>query len=306
MLQRLLSAHDAVSSTAEPWFLLPPLWSLRPDGAYSTYSHREVHRAVGDMLPQLRYGRRSYLDGVAAFAAEVYAAASDPGARYFLDKTPRYALIARELLETFPDARFIFLWRNPLAVVASVIETWMGGRFQPHHHMIDFFDGLDGLLEARATDHLHVATVRYEDLVTDTEDQVQRLLQFLGLPRQDGLVGEQANVELPGRLGDPLRHTHRPVVASSVARWPRVFAAPVRRRWAHRYLDWLGPGRATAMGYDLDAIRRDLDAPAVRRDTIARDLYDMGKSALWGLVEPQISRSKVSDLRRRQRLYSHT
>ena len=29
----------------------------------------------------------------------------------------------------FPDAKVIFLWRNPLAVVASIVETWTKGKW---------------------------------------------------------------------------------------------------------------------------------------------------------------------------------
>ena len=45
------------------------------------------------------------------------------GKGYFLDKTPRYYLVIPELYCTFPKAHYIFLLRNPVAVLCSILET---------------------------------------------------------------------------------------------------------------------------------------------------------------------------------------
>jgi hypothetical protein len=45
----------------------------------------------------------------------------------FLEKTPRNALNIPFLLEVFPDARFIFLHRDPRENIASIIEAWRHG-----------------------------------------------------------------------------------------------------------------------------------------------------------------------------------
>ena len=44
---------------------------------------------------------------------------------YFLDNTPRYYYIISELYSIFPNAKFIFLFRNPLDVVNSILNTWV-------------------------------------------------------------------------------------------------------------------------------------------------------------------------------------
>ena len=53
-----------------------------------------------------------------------YASDSDSDSIYFLDKTPRYYLILKELEQVFPDAKFIFLFRNPVQIYASMLSTW--------------------------------------------------------------------------------------------------------------------------------------------------------------------------------------
>jgi hypothetical protein len=45
----------------------------------------------------------------------------------FLEKTPRNALNIPFLLEVFPEARFIFLHRDPRENIASIIEAWRHG-----------------------------------------------------------------------------------------------------------------------------------------------------------------------------------
>jgi hypothetical protein len=50
-----------------------------------------------------------------------------PAAVRLLEKTPRNALNMRFLLQVFPDARFVYLHRNPREAVASLIEAWTVG-----------------------------------------------------------------------------------------------------------------------------------------------------------------------------------
>ena len=55
------------------------------------------------------------------------APASRPKQIRFLEKTPRNALNIPFLLKVFPDARFVFLYRDARQNVASLIEAWEEG-----------------------------------------------------------------------------------------------------------------------------------------------------------------------------------
>ena len=46
-----------------------------------------------------------------------------------LEKTPKNALRIPFLAAAFPEARFIFLHRDPRQNLASIIEAWQSGRF---------------------------------------------------------------------------------------------------------------------------------------------------------------------------------
>lgn len=59
-----------------------------------------------------------------------------------LEKTPRNALNIPFLLKVFPDARFVYLHRQPRQVVASLIEAWtlglQSGRFRTFQQLPDW------------------------------------------------------------------------------------------------------------------------------------------------------------------------
>jgi hypothetical protein len=53
--------------------------------------------------------------------------ADQPAALRFLEKTPRNALNVPFLVKVFPDAKFIFLHRDPCRNISSIIEAWNTG-----------------------------------------------------------------------------------------------------------------------------------------------------------------------------------
>jgi len=57
------------------------------------------------------------------------AQASLSGPLRFLEKTPKNALRVSLLNAIFPDALFIYLYRNPRENISSMMEAWQSGRF---------------------------------------------------------------------------------------------------------------------------------------------------------------------------------
>src|SRR5262249_26222249 len=150
-----------------------------------------------DLLPG---GRSEYLTAIRDFLGRLYASAAGDKP-YFLEKTPRYHLIAEDLRELFPDAKPIFLWRNPVAIAASMIESWNRGHWNLDVHAIDLFRGIESLTDAfRQTDG-NAISVQYERLVSDSEAELAQLYEWLGLDVEPPLTPDLAHVPLRTSLG---------------------------------------------------------------------------------------------------------
>ncbi len=55
-----------------------------------------------------------------------------------LEKTPKNALRIPFFEQIFPDARYIFLWRDPRENLSSIIEAWRSGRWKTYNGLPGF------------------------------------------------------------------------------------------------------------------------------------------------------------------------
>lgn len=127
--------------------------------------------------------------------------------RRFVEKTPENSLRVPYLLDLFPDARFVVVWRDPLEVVSSLVDGWRhpAGRFRsyyvpeslsipgyPHRHRW-CFALIEGWRELRSSAIPEIAYRQWaamSDALLRARDQVApeqwsevRLEDFLGDPR---------------------------------------------------------------------------------------------------------------------------
>lgn len=103
------------------------------------------------------------------------------GKQVLLHKAPRTLLRWQRVAECWPAARFIFLLRHPMNVVASGRAMMMGESMaQPWSSVVDFYLRYLYLLrEARA--ELPGLTVRYEQLTEEPEKVCRGICEFLGV-----------------------------------------------------------------------------------------------------------------------------
>ena len=260
LAQRVLAAHPEVETAAEPWVFLPHAYALRERGIVAEYTHVLAARAVRDFVSAFPNGEDDYYAELRAFVLALYANASHGEPRYFLDKTPRYHFVLPELFRTFPDAKVVFLWRNPLAVVASIVRTWTKGKWNVDRWRGDLRgigDLVDGYREHAST----TLAVRFEDLVSNPEGTWPTVFDYLELEFDPALLEGFADVRLAGRMGDPTGvDRYRELSTEPLGKWKGTLGHPVRKRWCREYLEWIGPERLTVMGYDqaelLDALER--------------------------------------------------
>jgi len=260
LVQRVLATHAEIGTVPEPWLLLPQLYATRGAGVYAEYGYGPSSRAIHAFAEGLPGGPDAYDRELRAFVLHLYRLAAD-GAPYFLDKTPRYHLVADELLSLFPEAKVVVLWRNPLAVVASIVETWAGGRWTFGRWDVDLHEGLGSLVRAAEKHAGQVHAVRFEDLVREPGSSWPKLMDYLGLPFDPAVLTSFAETSLESRMGDPTgSRTYRELSTEPLEKWKRTFCNPLRKEWGARYLRWIGGERLAAMGYDLGALLEELAA----------------------------------------------
>jgi hypothetical protein len=128
-----------------------------------------------------------------------------------LEKTPKNSLRVPFLARVFPEARFIYLYRDPRQVLSSMIEAWQSGRFRtypqlpgwtgptwslllvpgwreligrPLHEIVAaqwnaatrlLIDDLEALPADRCT------IARYDALVADPKAEIRRLCSSMGI-----------------------------------------------------------------------------------------------------------------------------
>lgn len=291
LLQRVLCRESEIETVPEPWILLPLFSCLRDDGIYTDYGHSLYRRAAQDFEKELDEGRGAIDDALRQCALNLYQHASDDPAM-FLDKTPRYHLIAEHILRIFSDARFIFLWRNPLSIIASMLTTWGQGRWILYRYKVDLYRGLSRLVNAYQTTSRNVLSVRFEDLVRFENQGWERIYDYLDL-ETNGIDAVTHVPELSGEMGDPKQKKHKKVSKAPVDKWKRVLTNPLRKAWARNYLQWIQQDRLDTMEYDLDALLEELDAIPLSSDYVVSDLGRMTMGLVHPLLDHYVWKDKM-------------
>ena len=259
LLQRVLATHSQITTASEPWVLLPllsPLYGQLPaPGARDPL----IHEALEDFIAELPNGENDYRAAVRACAMELYRHAAPADVNYFVDKTPLYHLIADEIFSTFPDGRFLFLFRNPLSVLASCVQLFDDGRWEVARYHMALFHSFACLVPAAVRYGTRSLVVRFEDLVSGDEGHWRQIIDYLQLPWEPEVLEQFGEVHLRGRKGDPAgTRTYSALSHEPVDKWRATVSNPLRRAWCSRYLHWLGRDRLAVMGYDLADLQRQL------------------------------------------------
>lgn len=306
LTQRILGADPTIATASEPHLLLPYVYAMRDRGIYAEYEQHQVKGAIEDFCALLPRKQEDYLFELGNFVSRLYALASPPGKRYFLDKTPRYHLIADEIFRMFETGKFIFLWRNPLAIVASLMEM-QAGKWNLYRSKIDLFDGLQNLIAVYEARGAQACAIRYEDLIAQPETSCRKIYDYLGLPFNANALSEFAKVALKGRYGDTAVAGKKYEFISSepLEKWKATLAGPLRITWCRRYLNWIGRERLAVMGYDLDQLMEELNSISSKYDRVASDAVRVAMGVVYCVFEPRIASQKAKLLTSWHRVHAH-
>lgn len=285
LVQRVLAAHPRIHTVSEPWILLPLLSPLQRKLPAAGPREPLIADAVEDFCSTLPSGRDEYREAAREFALRLYATAAGTDDGYFVDKTPLYHLIVDQLVATFPDAKYVFLWRNPLSVVASAVALWDTGRWEVNRHPMALFQSIADLTAAWLRYGERSFAIRFEDVVAGGPEDWQRLMAYLELNFEPAQLHHFAEVELRGRKGDPTgTRRYRALSEEPVEKWRQAIHNPVRLAWCRRYLRWIGSERLAVMGYELEQLQRELDAVTTVTDGALADLRTLAVATATDIV----------------------
>lgn len=276
LLLRMLGAHSAVYAPPEP-HLLTPLAHL---GYYARVERADydpiiTEAAIRELVPALPGGERDYLDALRRYTDAIYEGLSaGSGRRLLVDKTPAYALVLDFAAKLYPNARYLVLTRNPMAVWASFVESFFDGDAtvaHAHNPLLErYVPAMARFLRERPVPIHHV---RYEELVKDPTAHMEQVCAFAGLDFEPGMVdyGREGEGGATARgLGDPITvaRESRPT-EKSVARWVQDWSGePEKVALAERILASLTDEDLASWGFERARIEEQLgqvDLGAARR-----------------------------------------
>jgi hypothetical protein len=177
-------------------------------------SNRLVAEDAEDRIVQ--HLRHAFLEGLRNHAGLRHADVAGAQKPRMLEKTPKNALRIPFLDRVFPDARYIWLYRDPRENLSSMIEAWRSSDFVTYRNLPGWtgnwslllppgFERLAGrpLEEVVAfqwqSANRHIlddlaalspdrwTALSYSELVADTPLTVQRLCEFAGIDYDEGL-----------------------------------------------------------------------------------------------------------------------
>jgi len=287
LLQRILAGHADIQTSAETWLMLHPLYGLRSRGIKTDFNANWASTGVREFLDNYADGEETYRQGVRSFANTIYGRVLEKhNKRLFLDKTPRYTMIVDELYELFPKARYVLLLRNPLAILKSELHTYVNGdwqilsRFEP-----DLVAAPAKIVAAKENLGSSAIEIKYEDLVSDPEEAVRKLCEFLGVEFAASMLDYSDTPAPVGSMNDPVGiHRHTSPSTSSLDKWKDLGSDEQLRSFAGSYLSALGDETIRGLGYDPQELRDEIDRQTIQSSV--RCLYP------WSLaIRPRERRS---------------
>lgn len=238
LLQKMLCTSEHIESTGEPSLLLPIAYLRSSKGVLSEYQHRENLGGFNALVAANPKGEQAYLAAVRCFCDSIYqGACAQSTTTYFLDKTPKYWMIWRFIFDLYPDAKYIFLFRDPLEIISSSIRTWSNDKLVPHSYLAELEQSPTEVTAAWNARPENSIKITYNDLVDAPSATISKICSHLDLPYRENMLTNWKQVDLLGDFGDPTGiNKFDSIQSNSEKDWSRYSTSLYRRRFLLRYL----------------------------------------------------------------------
>lgn len=256
LTQKILGSHSKIYTRGEPWLMLPSAYSLKGKGIDAEYDARLQHRAFNIFMDDLPEGKKTYLDEIRKMNLNLYSSYLEgTKCSHFLDKTPRYYLITDELQKIFPQAHYILLIRNPLAVLGSMINTWTKNNWVALSKMkYDLIDAIETNIKVLDNQKEKFLIVHYEKLISESEEVFQNIFDHLNLAfEREALVNYNKSEDEKWAFGDPVSvYDKKGIDRDNDSKWQEGLNDPQYWRVMYDYLAYIGEDKFTRLGYDFN------------------------------------------------------
>lgn len=238
-LQSLLSNNSLVNTCSEPWILLNYANQIKPSLIQGDFDNKLAIEAFSDY--QEKFQDFNFRELHKNYLLSLYSPLLQDHS-YVIDKTPRYWEILNEIRELFPKSKMIVLKRNPLQVAESIFKTWNVDTFEK---MFAYKrDLINGPFAIRAFEKNHADTVStyflsYENLMADTETEIEKLYNWLGIPFKNEILEIKNNQKFKGKYGDPFLNSDEGYAASK-KKSDSINLNKVQRKFLSGYANYLG------------------------------------------------------------------
>ncbi len=307
LLQKMIATHEQVATAPEPWILIPVLGAIRTGGQFSENSHSMTSQAIQDFIQKMPAGMDDYHQAVRSFVISLYEKKSG-NAKYFLDKTPRYHVYADEIIRIFPEGKFIFLFRHPLAVFASILETWRAA----HLFRYDLYTGLPSLIDASEKNAGSCLSIRYEELIENPEKEISKICDYLEIEYDARMVADYQDEFIrlgdfgaPASAGDD-SEVYQKISTKPLNKWKKsIGLSPLRKIAARRFLSRMGSEQLGRIGYDYDRISQELQEVRPGLKKLGSDLMRLIRGFFSAVFETYFWRQKFKKVKQGSPLYPH-
>jgi len=233
LFETLATSRNLYTLGGEAHWLIEDLEALRPgapgvDSNRLAAAHATQERAA-HIYSSIALNIRDAANAGVPFSADLR----------LLEKTPKNALRIPFLNALFPDASFVFLWRDPRESIASIMGAWRSGKWKTYNGLEGFAGPWSLLLppgwrelsgkpleeiaayQWQSTNRIALedlaslaperwTTMRYGDFLADPKTQITRLCRFLGI---------EIDRSLAQRLSAPLPHSLFTLTPPRAEKW---------------------------------------------------------------------------------------
>lgn len=227
LLDRMLSSHTAISSIGESYAFVMAL-QLAVGGTPG------IALAPADLRAALALDSPESV--AAAYMRFIRHRLVGP-CQMFIDKFPENFMYAGWIAKAFPDARFVLVRRDPMDTCLALYKQVYFRYSYTFDDLAEYMSAFDRLIRhwANLLEDRFVE-VRYENMVTQPEQELRRLMDHIGMAFEPGMLAFERNQQ-PVFTASAVQ-VRAPLHGNSIGKWKRYATqlAPLRAALAARGL----------------------------------------------------------------------